>query len=243
VNQTTNENEPTARIFGRTAKVLTVVLVVILLTLWGVYRASQQVPDFYAEALVATPEQQETAGYQLEQEVLDLHNDLQELQSWEAFFTEEEVNGWLAADLSRKFPNFLPPEIQDPRVDLEKGRLTLACRYQGGGLSTVVHLTVLTSMADEPNTLALRLHKARAGVLPLPMKSFLDHISTVARRLSLPLRWTQVSGDPVALLTLPSEFKSFENRKVEFTVVELQEGKIRLGGHARDEPSEDESGS
>jgi hypothetical protein len=239
VNQTTNENERTAKLFGRTAKVLTVVLVVILLTLWGIYRASQQVPDFYAEALVATPEQQETAGYQLEQEVLELHNDLQELQTWEAFFSEEEVNGWLAADLSRKFPNFLPPEIQNPRVDLEQGRLTLACRYHGGGLSTVVHLTVLASMADEPNTLALRLHKARAGILPLPMKSFLDHISTVAGRLSLPLRWTQVSGDPVALLTLPSEFKSFENRKVEFTVVELLEGEIRIGGHARDEESGD----
>ena len=235
MNQTTNEIERPAKLLGRTARVLTVVLVVSLLALWGVYRASQQVPDFYAQALVATPEQQETAGYQLEQEVLDLHNDLQELQTWEAFFSEEEVNGWLAADLSRKFPNFLPPEIQDPRVDLEKGQLTLACRYHGGGLSTVVHLTVLASMADEPNTLALRLHKARAGMLPLPMKSFLEHISTAAEQLSLPLRWTQVAGDPVALLTLPSEFKSFENRKVEFTVVDILEGKIRIGGHARDD--------
>ena len=178
----TQETKRHAKFIGRTAKVLTAVLVLMVLSGWGLYHASQQMPDFYAEALVATAEQQADAGYELEQEVLDLHTDLQQLPTWEAFFSEAELNGWLAADLPRKFPRFLPPEIDSPRVDLEEGQLKLACRYRSGGLTTVVHLTVFVRMADEPNTIAIRFSKARAGALPLPLKSFLDHVSDVARR-------------------------------------------------------------
>jgi hypothetical protein len=235
LNTTAFKHHQRRQLFGRPAKVLVIVLAVLLLGATGFYRASQQVPDFYVEALDTTPQQQQAAGYQLEQDVLDLHHDLQQRQSWEAVFSEEEVNGWLAADLPRKFPEFLPPGIEDPRVHLEDGQVRLACRYQSGGMATIVHLTVVVQMSDEPNTLAIRLSKARAGALPLPLKSFLEQIGGVARRLSLPLRWTQVSSDPVALLTLPSTFKSFENRDVEFKVVEVLDGQIRLAGHARDQ--------
>jgi hypothetical protein len=238
----TREKKRHAKFIGRTAKALSVMLVLMVLGGWGLYHASQQMPDFYAEALVVGAEQQQNAGYVLEQEVLDLHTDLQQLPTWEAFFSEAELNGWLAADLPRKFPSFLPAEIDAPRVNLEKGQLKLACRYRSGGLATVVHLTVFVHMADEPNTVAIRLSKARAGALPLPLKSFLDHVTDLARRLSLPLRWTQQSGDPVALLTFPSEFKAFKNRIVELTVVEVLEEQIRLGGHARNRDAE-ESGT
>ncbi len=239
MNKSAPSTDRRSRLPGRVAKVLFVALVVLAAATAGFYRASQQVPDFYVRALDATPRQQEAAGYQLEQEVLDLHSDLQQLESWEAIFSEEEVNGWLAVDLPRKFPEFVPPEIEDPRVHLDDGELKLACRYRRGGIATVLHITLLLQMADEPNTLAIRLSKARAGALPLPLKSFLDQVSGVARQLSLPLRWTQVSADPVALLTLPSEFKSFEDRVVEFTVVEVLDGRIRLAGHARDQEKDD----
>ncbi len=50
---------------------------------------------------------------------------------WSAVFTDEQINGWLAADLPEKFPQLLPPEIQDPRVVFAPGQLQLACRYTG----------------------------------------------------------------------------------------------------------------
>ncbi len=229
---TTEREARVRRKLGLAGSVLILALIAGAAGLVGVYRATQQVPAFYEEALAISPRQQEEAGYELEQNVLDLHNDVQALDAWESLFSEDQLNGWLAADLPRKFPAFLPPEIRAPRVNVEDGRLSLACRYEGRSLSTVVHLQLDVYLANEPNTLAIRLRKARAGNFPLPLKSFLDHISATASQLSLPVRWTQLSGDPVALITLPSQFDAFPGRTVAFEVVELRPGEVRVAGNS-----------
>ena len=87
----------------------TVVLAVLLgAGLYLLKRAAQKEPEFYQQALRAEPAQQEVAGDELEQEVLELHNEVRQPGVWEAVFTEEQINGWLAADLPEKFPRGLP---------------------------------------------------------------------------------------------------------------------------------------
>jgi len=173
----------------------------LVIGLWA-YRASQRVPEFYAKAIVAPPDVQQARGAELERRALELHNQTRRRGRWELDVTADQLNGWLAADLPRKFPGLLPPELLDPRVAIDENRLLFACRHQGTRISTVISLTIEVGMAETPNTVFLRLVKARAGLLPLPLKRVLDQIKTSAQQTNLALRWAQQDGDPVALLTV-----------------------------------------
>ena len=55
---------------------------------------------------------------------------------WQALFTAEQINGWMAVDLARNFPNTLPPGVVDPRVDIRPEGVTVACRYLEGAVAT-----------------------------------------------------------------------------------------------------------
>ena len=174
---------------------------IVGLALVGLRSALHRVPDFYAEAVAIPAAAQEAAGETLERNVLALHNEARDAGHWSAVFTDQQINGWLAADLPEKFPQFLPPEIQDPRVAFLPGQLQLACRYTGNQLTPIVSLTLDVRLADEPNTLAVRICGARAGLVPLPLKQFLDRVTESVRSGDLSVRWAQSDGDPVALVT------------------------------------------
>ena len=50
---------------------------------------------------------------------LQLRNDICNEPTWEAVFTDQEVNAWLAEDLVTHFADQLPPEVHEPRVVFE----------------------------------------------------------------------------------------------------------------------------
>ena len=76
----------------------------------------------------------------------------------------------------------------------------------------------------------MRICKARAGVLPLPLKKFLDQIAAKARRADLQLRWAQTDGDPVALITIPTQHEQYQFKEVHLESVQLGDGKLFLAG-------------
>ena len=55
----------------------------------------------------------------------------------------------------------------------------------------------------EPNMVLVRIIKARAGLLPMPLGGVLDGLSQVARDMHLHLEWRHAGGDPVAMLSFP----------------------------------------
>ncbi len=218
------------RKFFRIAGFSTLVLVLIAaaLALWA-YRASQQVPDFYEQALQIDPAAEAQAGYELEREILDLRNESREPGRWEANFADEQINGWLAVDLVKKFPGVLPGEVSDPRVAIEPEQVQVACRYKSKRVSSVLSLAVEVYLTDEPNVVALRIKRARAGALPLPLKKVLDSLSQAARKAQLQLRWVQKDGDPVALVTIPDRYEEIEGR-LQVDSLQLDQGNMRISG-------------
>ena len=99
----------------RLALVLSVLVtagVAVLLT--AAYRATQHVPEFYQAALAEPPVEQKAAADQLERQVLELHNEARQPGRWEARFSQEHINGWLAADLPVKFPGACPTVFPRP---------------------------------------------------------------------------------------------------------------------------------
>ena len=164
---------------------LGVCLTLLVLTgigLWLVYRATQHVPEFYQQALATPlpPQQLRQTSDQFERQVLELHNDARHSGRWEAAFTAEQVNAWLASDLERKLPHTLPGGLRDPRVKISPQGVQVACQYNDGRWHTVISLAAEVYLTDTPNEIAVRLRELRAGRLPLPLKGVLDRLTAQA---------------------------------------------------------------
>lgn len=205
-------------------------LSLIGLTLAGGYLALRSEPSFYLEALASPGANAAEAGEELERNVLALHNDAHDAATWSALFTDEQVNGWLAVDLPEKFPQLLPSSVSDPRVHFAPGAVRLGCRLHDQRVATVVSATVSVQLADDPNTLAVRIHGAWVGRVPLPLKGLLDHVREAADRADVPLRWGQVDGDPVALITLTDLSPLDDGHQPRLTHIEFGDGTLRLQG-------------
>ena len=212
------------------------VIVTVVLAMFGscgaifLFRAAQHEPEFYRQAMTIEPAQQEEAGDVLEQSVLELSNETRQPGQWEATFSDEQINGWLAVDLPPKFASILPPGVESPRVSIRDGMIHIAARFKDKLVESVVSFSLQVNLTEEPNTVAVTIRKVRAGVLPVPVRQFLDRISTAAQRGDIQLRWSQDKGDPVAFVTIPSQHERYKYRQVFVETIELREGEIYLAG-------------
>jgi uncharacterized protein YpmS len=198
------------------------------------YRATQQEPEFYARQLKAEALQEfKPSGDAFERQALHLNSQIRKTDRWQARFTADEINAWLAVDLPQKFPDALPPDVQSPRVAIEREMIQVACRVQNPQFSSVVSLGVQPYVTSEPNVVALRVKQLRAGSLPLPLRQYLDRITEQCARAGVPLRWSEEEGDPVALVTLPLVPEDFQNRLVRVEQIELTEGALLVSGTSK----------
>lgn len=176
---------------------------IAVVLLWLAYRATQVVPEFYQSVMVHNADCQHHAGAELESRGATLLGDVQRPGTWEATFTAEQLNGWLATQLTRKFPDLLSNEVREPRLALRDGRVDIGFQLQRKTFTSVISIQLSIGIV-KPNVIACRVHAVRAGTLPLPLKSVLDEISRLARHWELDIRWAQTDGDPVALVTVPT---------------------------------------
>jgi len=196
-----------------------------VLLLLGLYLAAWHEPAFYREAMHIEPVVLEKGSDRMLQQTTALASAVKKRGHWEALFTAEQINGWLAVDLVRNHPHTLPPELHDPRVAIDAKRVTLACCFDHDGLHSVLSLTI-EPYVPEPNLLALRIVNARAGLLPVPLGQVLDRISEAARDTGLHLEWRRAAGDPVAMLSLPPA----DDRPVRVETLRLGEGEVYVEG-------------
>lgn len=214
-------------------------LLLLAVGLSGFYVAVQRAPEFYQEALEADPVEQKKASDAMLQQATALASDVKAEGAWQGLFTEAQINGWLAVDLVENHPALLPRGVTDPRVDITPEQLTVACRVRRGQIDSIVSL-VVDAYLVETNVMALRVRRARAGLLPLPLPRILEEIADNARRLDLAVRWQDVDGDPVALLSLHPPRDENDNRVV-IEAIHLGDGEIYLAG--RTLPVEDGAAS
>ncbi|MEZ6088368.1 MAG: hypothetical protein R3C05_10150, partial [Pirellulaceae bacterium] len=146
-------------------------------------------------------------------------------------FTTDQINVWLASELSDQFPNVLPKGTEDPRVLVQDGKVLVAARYKRGRVDTVISFELYARLTDEPNVVALQIHHLRAGALPIPITHFSDRISKAASKGDLQVRWEIENEDPIALLTVPSEHDRYIKTPVIIEKLELHDGEVHLSGH------------
>src|SRR5262245_7081908 len=211
----------------------------LVLILGAFYRATQQAPQLYRDALAAAPPSQRDEGQRFERQALALHNQLQHTGRWHVRFTQVELNGWLASELPAKCPELLPHGVSDPRVAISEGAMFLAVRYQRGGATTIVSLAGNAHLTEQPNEVAIHLSQARAGLVPIPLSRFLQEISDRAARANIPLRWTEARGMPVALVRVPIERNEDGDRRLLLERVSLADGALTIGGRIESPPAEE----
>jgi hypothetical protein len=217
--------------------------VLVAATLWGVYQASRQAPEFYRQALHPPREALDEGSQQFERQALALHNQLRHAGGWEVRFTQDEINGWLAADFPAKFPRALPPGISDPRIAIDGTTVRLALHYQRGSVDTVVSLVGDAWLTDQPNEIAVRIAGARAGLVPVPLANFLQEITERTARAGLPLRWSEAKGAPVAIIRLPLDHDNAQHRRVLLERLQFTAGTLLVAGRTESQaPTSDETG-
>jgi hypothetical protein len=207
---------------------VSVLLLLAAIAAVAFYRAAQYVPEFYQQAVAVEPAMQQAASEGMIKRATDLASDVQKPGAWQATFTAAEINGWLAVDLVKNHADLLPGTISDPRVAITPDAVTIACRYREGRINTVLSLAV-DAYLEGPNVVALRVRKVRAGALPLPLDDVLKQIARSTERLEWRIEWRQASGDPVALVSIPSP-RDKHRRVVQLETLRLGNGEIHVAG-------------
>jgi hypothetical protein len=201
----------------------------VTVVLGSVYVAMSRVRPFYAEALRLDPQKLETGSRELESRATALYSEARQPGQWQAAFTADQINGWLALQLAEVYADALPEAISEPRVAIEDDHLTIGFRARRGGVETVVSADATVMLTDEGDV-AIRLLSVQAGALPLPVMQVADDVSEACQKLSLPVRWTQVDGQPVAIVDVDRN-TNVKKAHVVLDAVELREGALYLAGH------------
>ena len=195
----------------------------------GAYYAAQQVEPYYVEALQAKPEVLERGSRELESRATALYSDVKQVGRWHALFTSEQINGWLATQITAEKGAKLPPNVRDPRIAITPEALTLGFRTKSGGVDTVISVDASVLITEDGN-IGIRFMSVRAGALPLPIMSLADELANAGKRLKLPIRWTQENNHPIAIVNMAS---SSPNDHREFFVdsIELRPNEMYVAGH------------
>jgi hypothetical protein len=206
----------------------------------ALYFGWRREPDFYRSALACDASDQVRASNELLEQASALVTGVHKQGKWQALFTAEQINGWLAVDVPKNHHTLLPRDVDRPRVALERGRVRVACGRGSGALATVVTLS-LEPYLIQPNELAIRIRGVHAGWFPLPLEPILKEVSRAAARAELPLRWEQAGGDPIAVIALST--RRDDGRVLSVENLEIHEGEIYVAGTSRSSgwPSEDPS--
>lgn len=193
---------------------------------------TREVPDFYVQAKARTPVDLDAVSRQLEHEVQILTDQVGQVGSWQAVFTEDQINAWLVHQLPKEFSKVLPRGVHDPRVVIQDGKVLAAARYTDRRIDTVVSFEVSIQLTEVPNVLAVEVRNLKAGALPLPLNHFVHQISRRAAYDSLEVKWDEgEDGAPIGLITVPSEHPKYVRTPVIVESVELSEGRLWLAGH------------
>ncbi len=204
---------------------------VLTLSGWWAARAASRIPEFYKKAAQRMPSDVHAASAQLEKQVTELQERVKQRGDWEATFTEPQINAWLSSELPHEFPSVLPAGVVEPRVVIEQDVIRVAARYVSSRFDWVISFHIHARLTDQPNVLAIEVSDLKAGALPLPISNFRKHITSAAAKGNLEVRWSEEAGNPIALVTVPSEHERYVSRPVLIEQINLRDGEIYLSGH------------
>lgn len=192
---------------------------------------SQLTPAFYAQR-ASSPESQQSLplSNQFLNTVSRLIGDMQNGRNWEANFTEDQINAWLAHDFQQNHAaKSLPAGVTKPRVEVTGDQLQVGFRWRRGPLSSILQITV-RAWVPKQNLLCVELESVRAGWLPLPTTYTRKVIEEFVQAQNLDIVWKRSGRRLVALIDFERGKRQVVLRQVEIKRDSL--GIEGLGGRA-----------
>lgn len=231
-----SENEPSApqkkrwllKLLGWSVVVLAIAIAAIAYA----YHVSQHEPEFYRVALLQSPDVARAKGAELETSVMNIYNSVLEQGNWRGEISQDQINGWLATQLPRKFPELLPEDVvADPRVSISQGEISLAGHAHFESLEGIVVAKLDIFKTDQKDQFAVRFRDIHVGVIPVPIKSFAEDISSGLNLHGCQTMWTELEGDPLLTVIVPEEKLLIHALyRVNIETVDLEEQKIIVSG-------------
>jgi hypothetical protein len=185
-------------------------------------------PRFYRVQVAIPRAQREAKAKHFVASSLQLRNDITNERTWQAAFTDQEVNAWLAGDLMDHFADQIPPEVHDPRVSFEHDRVTFAFGLDRGPIRSVIWVVARVGVPED-NVLSLGIEKARAGMIPIAVDRIAGPLMALARDRGLDVRWAADQDPPVALI----RFRPDGGRSdVVLQKLTVHRGQVRFSGRS-----------
>jgi hypothetical protein len=216
---------------------LAVAIAVVLLggTGFGLVLLLRHEPAFYVRAAVPPGQARTDCSDDFSREFSQrLLNGIVNKRRWDARFTEEQINSYLAEDFITKHngEHVLPQGVCDPRISLEADGLRVGFRYGKGSWSTVISVDLQVWLVKkEPNVVALEFKALHAGALPISAQSILERIAEMAQQQNIEVTWYRHQGHPVVLLRFEADRS---NPTFLLQQLELRPGTLRIIGRSLD---------
>lgn len=164
-------------------------------------------PSFYRRAGGSADTAAEQAVRRLFSSLSALQADVEREGSWGAAFDDAGINAWLARDLPRNHPGFLPDGMSSPRLAFTPGRVHAGVRLTRAGLSAVCW-AVAEVRLREPNQLGIVLEQAGVGSLPLPRGLIVAELARGMARLGLAATVRRLGDRTVLVVYIPATHES-----------------------------------
>jgi hypothetical protein len=194
----------------------------------GLWASLTHRPKFYRPDVEEPKELLEQEAKRFVRQSLQLRNDIANEPTWDAVFSDREVNAWLAEDLVTHFADQLPPEVHDPRIMFEPDRVTLAFGLDQGPVRSVIWV-VARPRVPEDNVVSLTLEKIRAGALPVPAERVIHALTEQAKRSGLDVTWSKDGDLPMATIRYRADKV---RNSVVLERVHIRNGQIKLSGRS-----------
>lgn len=185
-------------------------------------------PAFYQRTIEMPRARRQSEAKKFVAQGLQLRNDIVNEPKWEAAFSDEQVNAWLAEDLVTYFADQVPQGVREPRVAFDNDQVSLGFELEEGPIHSVVWIVARVNVPEE-NTVAITLEKVRAGMIPFSADRFLDRITEQARRQGLDIRWERDGDFPMAVIHYTP---TAQRRDVVLERIQVRDGEIRLAGRS-----------
>jgi len=194
------------------------------------YVSMTRIPKFYRQALLISNSENSLAGREFEGRLADLVNQIRNEDVWSVCWTDQQINGWLAVDLPRKFRGVVSQSLIHPRIAIDEDELRLAFQFQRMGLRGIVEIRGEVFSTEVDNQIALRVEYARCGFFPIPVAWWAERLQVALTDWDIGIEWTELENDPVALINLPPTLGFHEEQRVVLQGIQLSPSTIALAG-------------
>lgn len=224
---------PTRSRLKRWSLVLTSLLITACLAAVALWFVVTRSPYSMSETPVLEPRRIAEAVAGLESELARITPDHEDTErQWAIEVTREQMHAWLIANLPQQPSIELPGAVQQPRVVLADGQVSLICNFSSNQISSPISLEMQPLVTREPNMVGVRIHRVRAGWLPVPLSKVLWRIIVLVRKSGIRARWDD-SGDSATVHVRVNPAETTSQYDIFVEQVDVQDDCLRLAGFTR----------